>query len=270
MDGNSGIILRDGKTHTLPWSAGYAFARAPGYAPARAVLVCEKNVQEQTNLVYHWSNGGVIHEDSRFEGSVMASRDLKDCFIAILFFNADYLNGTSDDPGLVMGLSSIGDLKSGVRTKVNVQYGYLHADKRQKFYVPLLFSEGREVRTNQALEAAFLFRRIETLQHERALAAYRQKNPTADADAKPRLRFAPVFDEGTSLDGVPAVIRVDYTVNEDGVVENVVPQDGLAPAVARTLVRTLSGWQYYPKLVKGIPRRTFLAAQFQLKEPAPR
>lgn len=266
---NIGVVDRDGKQERLSSSAHYGAVRDNAFAPGSVEIRTQESTSSQTNLVYHFANGsnvsgGTVTESSSYKATVVATRDCADCFVALIFFNTDYLRERTDDPGFILALDHVGTLRAGVETKIDLRYGYLVKGSQERLYLPLFFTKGREIRTNYAEALARLFRRVDLIRHEKILADFRARNPDATLEASPYMRFPPLFPEGTNLAALPENVRIDYTVTEDGTVEGVVPQNGLPDEVARAFVRTFEGWLYYPKLVNGLPRRSFHAASFPL------
>ena len=260
VDGDQAMIEKDGKRLRVPREAGYQAARAKGFLPGSIEVGAQDATANQVTRVYRFSNGaevggGVVSEGTAYRAKVVASRDYKECYVAIVFFDVGYLKGDTDNPGMAVAFSEIGDLRAGVETKVKADFGYLDFARHPMYSIPLFFSRGREIRTNFEDNSARLFRRIELLRHEKLLELYRQKNPAATLKAAPYLQFAPILPERANLSGVPAMLRVDFVVTADGTVEDVAPAAAVPDDVAGAIERTLEGWLFMPKLVNGVPRR---------------
>ena len=260
VEGDVAMIEKDGKRVRAPGGAGYQAARAKGFLPGSIEVGAQDATSNQVTSVIRFSNGaevggGVITEGTVYKARVVASRDYSECYVAILFFNVGYIKGDTDNPDMAVAFSEIGDLKAGVATKVKAGFGYLDFTKHPMYFIPLIFSRGREIRTNFAETSARLFRKVELLRHDKILEHYRQRNPAATLKAVPYLQFAPILPEHADLSGVPALLRVDFVVTADGTVEDVTPAATVPGDVASAIDRTLEGWLFMPKLVDGVPRR---------------
>jgi hypothetical protein len=263
-DKNIAVIERDGKRVRMTARSGFQATRVDRFLPGSLEVRGQSESSSQVSMVYRFSNGaevggGIASQGSEYKATVVASRDYPECYVAILFYGVGYLNGETDDPQMAVAFSRIGDLRAGAETKIDTSFAYVDTSTSAKYYLPLFFSRGREIRTNMADTLGMLFRRVEMLRHERILGRYRQKNPAATLGASPYLRFPPILPEHADLSGVPAVLRVDFAVTEDGTVEDVTPAAAVPPAVANAIQRTVGGWLFMPKLVNGIPRRTMVA-----------
>jgi hypothetical protein len=272
VDGNIAVIDREGKKERVTATSGFQTARVNSFLPGSLEVRGQAESSNRVNLVYRFTNGaeasgGVVTQGSEYKATVVASRDYPECYVALLFYGVGYLNGETDDPQMAVAFSRIGDLRAGAETKVDASFAYVDFGGRPTYYLPIFFSRGREIRSNMDDTLGLLFRRVEMLRHAKVLALYRQKNPAATLAASPYLRFPPILPENADLSGVPAVLRVDFAVTEDGTVEDVTPGAALPPSVAYAVQRTIGGWLFMPKLVNGIPRRSMVALNLDFGRP---
>ncbi len=243
----TGLIEQEGKAIRLPARTSFEAVRANAYAPG-SLAVAVKDVSS-SQMRREWSisgsapiDGGIMAESTHFECRVAASQAYKDCYLVLLFYYVDFLNGQSDDAGEVVAFERIGDLAAGAPTKVKADFGYLDFGNRPYDFVPLFFTQGREIRTNYAENAAMLFRHVEMLRHQKLLAAYLRKHPRDTAAAVAYLRFAPVFAPGFDQATLPERIRVGYTVASDGTVEGIDFPPAVTAEAASGIQRSLGGW----------------------------
>jgi len=262
--GNIAVIDRDGKRIRMPSRSGFQAARVDGFLPGELRVRDQSELSKQVTRTYRFTDGaeasgGIVSQGSVYNATLEASRAYTECYGALLFYSVGYLNGDTDDPRMAVAFFPVGDLAAGSETKIAADFAYVDFSKHAMYYLPLFFSQGREIRTNQEEALARLFRRVEMLRHERIVALYRQKHPGASLKAEPYLRFSPILPEHADMSAVPAVLRVDFAVTEDGTVEDVTTGAVVPPAIAYAVQRTLNGWLFMPKLVNGIPRRTMQA-----------
>jgi hypothetical protein len=264
VDGNIAVIDRDGKRARVTASSGFQTARVNAFLPGSLEVRRQAESSNKITRVWRFTNGaqadgGVVSTGSEYKATVVASRDYPECYVALLFYGVGYLRGETDDPHMAVAFDRLGDLRAGAETKVDASFVYVDFGGRPMYYLPIFFSRGREIRTNMSDTLGLLFRRVEMLRHEKVLALYRQKHAADTLAASPYLKFPPILPEHADLSGVPALLRVDFAVTEDGTVEDVTPAAVVPPAVAYAIQRTVGGWLFMPKLVNGIPRRSMVA-----------
>jgi len=276
VSGNAGLVDNQGTTIRLPENATYQPKRASAFMPGSLEIskqTAESNMMRRTVILSGGMgevDGGVMHAGSSYETRVVASQPYPGCYLVLLFFNDNYLNGETDDPGAIVAFHQIGDLAAGVETKVSADFAYIDFNNRRLTYIPLFFSRGKEIRTSFAEESARLFRHVEMLRHKKLIPYYFEKNPRTTSPAKPYLRFPPVFPPGTDMSAVPAVLKVDFTVTSEGTVEGVRSAQALPPDVLGAVQRAVQGWLYFPQLDNGQPMTCFGKAELGFKAPAPK
>jgi hypothetical protein len=256
--GSDAVIDNQGTPVRLPSSATYDPVRSKAFLPGSIEVRRESAVSNQVRNVVVFSgwgefDGGINHEGSKYEATIVASQAYPACYVVLLFFDQEYLLERTENPSAMLAFQKIGDVKAGVETKVSADFGYIDPQHRTMCYLPLYFSRGAEIRTNLADDAARLFRRVEMLRHKRVLEAYLTKNPRGTLPAVPYLRFPPVFPPGIDRAGIPKKLRLDYTVATDGTVEDVLLSETVPTDVLVGVQRALQGWLYFPKLQNGQP-----------------
>ncbi len=271
---SAGVIEAQGKEIRLSPQTRFEPARANAYA-AGALEVKVKDVSSSQRR-RQWSinhsapiDGGIMRESSHFECEVTPSQAYKGCYLVLLFFYADFLNGQSDDAGAMAAFQRIGDLAPGAETKVKADFGFLDFGQRSFSFLPLFFTRGVEIRTNYVDNAALLFRRVEMQRHQKLLTAYLLQHPRDTAAAVPYLRFAPVFAPGFNPSSLPARIRATYVVSSDGTVESVDLPPEVPGEAFNGIQRALGGWLYLPRLLNGEPVSTQMATDFLFKASVP-
>lgn len=272
--GQSGRIEKAGKLVRIDGDSKYQAVRAKAYLPGSIAVRGDTASSNITTGVLYFSNGGqvsmgTLSEKSTFKATIVPTRDYADCYLALVFFDAAFLKGDTDAPGFTLSFEKIGDVKAGVPSKVDTSFAYINFAAKRLAYVPLFFSHGVEIRSNFSDSVARVFRRVEAIQHERILEAYRQKHPKDTVKAAPYLRFPFIFADGHDPLKMPPTLRVEFTVTEDGTVEDVAKNGEIPMAEWEVIQRTIRGWLFLPQLVNGLPRRTFIAMDLQFEKTPP-
>lgn len=274
VSGDNGVVDDKGTQVRLASSAAYEPVRANAFLPGSIEVKGQTASSKQVTNVYRFSNGseirgGIRSEGSEYKATIVASQAFPRCYLVLLFFEEDFLEGLTDNPYSAIAFQNIGDVHAGVETKVNASFGYIDPSRRALGYLPLLFSRGGEIRTNYTDDFSWFFRRVEMVRHKRLVARYLEKNPRTTSPVRPYLRFPPVFPPGLDRSGIPAQIDVDFTVTSEGNVEEVkLPKTAQADALA-AIARALQGWLYLPRLDNGQPVDTALSFEFDFPRPPP-
>lgn len=273
VSGNCGVVDNQGAMTRLSSSAAYEPVRAKAFLPGSITVKWEHSTSKQ--VVNVSKMGGQVvgrsleSEGTDFAAGIVASQAYSGCYVVLIFFDQGILDGSADTPAARFAFENIGDLPAGVEKKVTANFGYVDP-KRRSVYQVLFFSRGSEIRSNQADEVGLLFRRTELLRHQKVLALYLQKNPQATLKAVPYLRFPPIFlDEGAPA-GVPAGLRVDYTVQDDGTVGDVQLSSTVPAGVLTGIQRAVQGWLYFPRLENGRPQPTPVSIELDIQGPGAR
>lgn len=255
-------VMVDDKLKRLPAKQSYLPLRAKGYLEGYISLSHQEAHSEKTNLVYMFSgggevSGGTIKAASYYSATLTVDQDLPDVYVAVLFFDAGFVQGDVDTPSATIAFHHIGDLKGGVAKKVTVQFGYLDGSRRLNYF-PLFFSRGFEVRSDVSDQASRFFHRTETLMHKRLVETYLTKNVGANRQAAAYVQMAPIFPEDIDYSALPEQVPVSFMVNDEGRVEGLEIPRGLPPEVEAPLRATINGWLFYPRLKEGHPDRAMV------------
>ena len=186
------------------------------------------------------------------DATLVSDQPLTNVFMAVLVFDSGFLSGHTDRPRTQIILHDVPDLAAGQETRVKFSAAAFQ-QRAGSWFFPLLFSDGAEIRTALAEYSDGYFNRIERLQHQAQLAAYREKFATANHAAVPTVMIRPVFPDGVEMphDGTPHTARL--FVGEDGMVNDLDITPTFEPVVNREIIRALRGWLFLPKLVDGEP-----------------
>lgn len=197
-------------------------------------------------------SGKTLTTVAYFDATVTSEVPLTHAFIAIICCDGGFLRGATDRPQTQIVLHEVPDIAAGQSTKIRFSTTAF-IDRKGAPFFPLLFRGGAEVRTNIAEYADRYFHRVEQVQHEAQLAAYRKKFPTGNHAAVPVMTFRPVFPPDVALPkGENHLARL--FVGEDGTVMDAdITPEFTSPAVQREVLRAVRGWLFLPKLVAGEP-----------------
>jgi len=261
------IILIDGKRTRVRGNVALSTERVPRYAGGTAgfsgLKVGGLNVVQTVsdhNALFAPS-GPTVAGYVEFSSVVTASDELPDCFLALVAFDPGFLNGTVAQPQAQIRVRELGTLKAGQRTPVTFSTNPFSTPQARAVFV-LLFSEGKEVRTNMTPVADMFFQSRERAVHAAVVAQWIAQHRGADQPVKPMLQIPPHF---ASTAGFPREISATLTVGADGRVTDVALSEPMPGAAENLLLRTLHGWLFLPKLEAGTPTVTRVAVPLQFK-----
>jgi hypothetical protein len=249
----------------------YTPARGAYFAPGSLAMKDLKGSASKTNLVLMFSDGGevsggTLSARSDFSATVTPTQDYADVYIAIIFFDQGYLEGTAESPGATVQFSAIKPLVGGRENKVKLVFGYQDFGERRTGFFPLFFTHGIEIKSDQCEMIARFFRRREDSLHRAILQGYLAKHSGESLGLVPYLKIPPLLPDGTDYGALPRSISPSFMVNEEGRVESLQLQRGLPADVAYELGRTLRGWLFLPRLANGRPARTMVTLPIVLRD----
>jgi len=262
-----GVILVDGKRVKLSLYQSYRVMRAGGYRPGRVEITKENASSNIRTLEWkvRQSYGGdsgpipgrVLSARGTYEATVVASGDLPDCFIAVVFYRLKP-DGTPDPHSTAIAFGEIGSMAAGRPTGVRIDCSYIAPSGTRYYLFPLVFSEGIEVRTNMVEHAARYFRLSEMLAHGEILSRYRKQHPDSDHPAALYLRIPPLLPDGVDPMALPSTINASFLVTGTGEVDSLRIDATLAPSVEASIRRAINGWLFLPRLRQGEPLPTMM------------
>lgn len=263
----------EGKRVTLATNerSRYTPQRGSEFAPGSIQLRNMRAGGSKTRLVLMYAgagevDGGVIQANSDFSATLTPSRDYKDCYVALVFFDQGYLDGSTEVPAASVRFKKIKDLTGGRENKISLTFDYLNFGDRLTGFFPLFFSEGREIRSSEAELIAQFFYKMEQTLHDAIVRGYLAKNAGKSAALQPYLRIAPLFIDEAVEAAAPGKIDVSFIVAEDGRVESLELQEPLDPAVAAVLRPTMHAWRFLPRLKEGYATRSMVRTTLLLKD----
>ncbi len=263
----------EGKKVTLSTGGRARFAphRGARFAPGEITLTNMKTAGHRTRLVLMFENGGevdggTVHANTEFTVTVTPTRDYKNCYVALVFFDQAYLDGDTINPGASVQFERIPDLVANQENKVKVSFGFLDFGERRTGYFPLFFTEGVEMRSNQAELIARFFAKMEDTRHDFIVKGFLERNAGKSAAPKAYLSIPPLFLDDGVLEAAPARVNVSFMVVEDGRVESVQLVDRVPAPAAAILRRTIEAWRFLPRVKDGYAARTLVKVPIVLKE----
>ncbi len=260
----------DGKLKKLSSHARYLPLRAMTFAPGSIEIEDQQANSQHTGIVYHFSNGsevsgGTADEHSDYGATVVPSESYKDCYLAVLFFDQGFMKGTEDPGSIIVFFQHIDDLVAGKPAKVRMKFGYMDEDQVKKLtFFPLIFSGGREIKSNLSEYSAIFFRRLELVQHEKILSDYIAKNVGKDAPLKPYVRVMPKLPDKIDLQTLPAQVDASFMVDEEGTVYSVQIETPVEHEAEEAIHDALRGWLFLPRLKEGRAIRTMVRVPIKL------
>lgn len=201
--------------------------------------------------------GGTLTSSGSYECTLFSSEAHSSCYLAVVFFREDS-QGLPDSRSIALAFGDIGDLAAERETPVKIDCAYAVPGGGQYYCLPLIFSKGIEIRSDQSEIEAQFFHQQDMVTHAELLAQYRLKYPNADRPAAAYLRFPPLLPEGIDPHSLPATIDAKFSVVETGEVDSLEITPTLDPRVDQAIRRAINGWLFLPRLKKGIPMRTLI------------
>jgi hypothetical protein len=254
------VVVLDGKRRVLKGNIPLSTERVHGFSETRATIAELKT----DGVVVVWGTfdsdkkeaamtpGGTVGGYVELNATMTADKDLSDCFIAWFAIDQRFVKGESDKPDAQIRIKGIGDLHAGVPVVVKFSTSpFLGGVKRVTFV--LLFSAGREVRTNHWPRSADYFHRRERFVHSLAAKKWLDDNPNASRPLQPLLQIPPLFN---GIEGATGESTAILHVSSEGVVTEVIPGEGLPAGAEAAVVEALSAWLFLPKLENGTPVAT--------------
>lgn len=261
----------DGKLKRLPQGSktSYTPRRGAIYAPGSVQLRAMNLQGSKTNMKLLFPgggevDGGTISASSEFSVTVIPTQNYPDCYVALIFFDEGYIEGTTDQPGASVQFEAIKPLVGGKENKIKLHFGYIDFGARPTGFFPLFFTRGLEIKSDQCELVARFFRHREMTIHDYLLKSYREKNSAQSVALKPYLQIPPLVPDEL-IPETPLIIETTFMVNEEGMVESLQFESDVSTAVLSPLRRSLNGWLFFPRLKDGRPTRTMVRIPIQLQ-----
>jgi len=264
----------DNKLHGISLRASFQPIRGASFAPGSVKVTDQHAGSRFIKEVIMFSNGDEVSggdwdHHSDYEATLTPSESYKDCYMAVLFFDAAFIKGNESSTKVSVVFHEIGDLVAGKPRKVQVRFGYMEPDeKNPRTFFPLIFTHGLEIESNHSDYSALFFRRLELTRHEQIMADYKAKNVGKDMPLKPYVRVMPKFPNSLDLGKLPAVTKASFMVDEDGTVYSIQLDEDLNKEAATAIHDALRGWLFFPRLKEGRAERTMVRVPIQLHPEA--
>jgi len=251
----------DGKLRLVDRRNGCEPVRAQAYAKGFVRFSAQNSTAEVGRLssvsAAARTTGGTLSKSGTYEVTLLPTESHDDCYLAVIFFQQDE-NREPKAGTTAMAFAQIGTLTAGKPRKVSIDEAYVPDVGVFYHYFPQVFSKGAEIRSDQSELAARFFRSLEKGTHQKILASYLKKNPTANLRAQAYLRIPPMLPDEIDVKALPAVIHTTFMVSESGEVESLQIEDPVDLPVSDAIQRAVSGWLFTPKLENGRPTRIMI------------
>jgi hypothetical protein len=269
--GQKAQIEVDGKTADAPKDAAFGFVRMPAFAPG-SVTVTNHEIKEVVKVTRS-ADGLPINELSdrdptlEYHGTFMSDTTLPDAFVTLVIFDKGFLVGTTSTPSTAVFFKDLGPLERGKSREIVIELGKFSAAAKEKMqFFPLVYTGGREVRTQLSELSAAYFRKQEMTRHQSIVASYVSKNPDADKSLQPYVRVSPLLPP-SAPNAVSTKVNARMTVSDDGTVNQVELQGNVPADIKVEVERALKAWLFLPQLVKGKPTVTKATVPLQIPLP---
>lgn len=255
------------KTMEAPANSAYTFVRLPAFAPGRIDIRSQEALQLKDEV--RDSEGMVIQDLANniptveYRATLVPDSSYAAAFLVVVVFDKEFLAGAAA-PNTAVFFSDLGALDAGQAREVKLNLGKFTEEARARMqYFPLIYTGGREVRTQLAELSAAYFRRMELARHSAIVKNYLTQHAEADRALQPYVRVAPIIPSG-SAGSVPTKVNARLSIGDDGIVKQVDVQTEMPAAVKTELERALGGWLFLPKLAKGKPVETKAVVPLQI------
>jgi hypothetical protein len=261
-------IMVEGKEVRLHSDQRFQTPRAVGFAPGHVRVEGQdaESITRTNSTRWLMTADGVTNptypsslpaKSGTYQCTLVASEPHVNCFLAVIFYCNDE-SGVPDPASTTVAFRQVGSLFPGRPIQVTINESYKAAAGKKFFFFPLVYSLGREIRSDYCETSARFFRLSEMASHQAILAQYRQQNPSADKPASAYLRFQPEFPDGFDMHVLPAVVTAKFAVTETGEVDSVELDQVLGDEAGHAIRRALEGWLFLPRLKGGYPVRTMI------------
>lgn len=279
--GESPQVVMDGHLVKMRHDAPYQLQRATAYLAGSAVFEGETSTAHTTTQSVHWQqcdpdypeqnwnvSDQTLEQHGEYSAYVTSDRDQKACYVAVVFVDRDYLARHTDVSSAQVAFESIGDLAKGKRTLISFHFKDFESGGKHFVLFPLLFSHGREIRTNLSAENIAFFRRQDEQVHRQLLERYVEANAGRDHPLQPYVRVSPdlVAGFGTSA---PLKVAITGTVEETGELNSVEISPDVDPQMNRWIRESLEQWRFLPRLVQGHAVETRIRIPLEIAPTTP-
>jgi hypothetical protein len=250
----------DGKITEARKDSAYSFVRMPGFGPGSVTVSSHeiKQVVKETRS----ADGMAINELSdrdptaQYHATLSSEAAVPDAFLVLVVFDKAFLSGLTATPNTAVFFKQLGTLDAGRAKEISLELGKFSETARQRMeYFPLIFTGGREVRTQLAELSAAFFRKLELSRHSTIVTGYVGKNADADKALQPYVRISPMLPPQPA-NTVPTKVNAKMSVADDGTVSQVELQGEIPADVKTEVERALKAWLFLPQLAKGKPTAT--------------
>lgn len=271
VSGQTAEIVVDGNKTAVAKEAGYTFARLANFGHGSIKIlrhdIAQIDKQQRTPdgvVIQELSDGGLIDE---YQATVVSDTDHPDAFLVVVIFEREFLSGKTTTPNMALFFKEIGALKANENKNLVVELGRFTPAARERMeFFPLVFANGRELRSQLSEMSAAYFRRMELARHTLVLANYLSQNANADHAIQPYVRIAPILPDGPSS-SEPTKLNVRLTIDEQGLVTKAEVLAEVPAPIKAEVERALGGWLFLPKLAKGKPVAAKAVVPLQVSLP---
>lgn len=260
------VVAIDGKETRVRTDTRFFAERAPYFGPGfvtfSAVSYSGQGLRIVTDPDVNPDPGGPLAAgNSLFEATVTPTAEIRGGFVAIVVFDALFLENETVAPRPEILIRELPPLPAGVATPVKFTTK-LSAHFRRAAFFPLVFATGgAEVRSNLGLNSSRYFSRVERLKLAAVIETFCRENPAATQAAKPVLRLQPELRDGADYGG--QTVAATATVSARGFVESVDLPAGLDRELGLAIRSAVSGWLFLPALRDGVAQPSRVQIPFK-------
>jgi hypothetical protein len=252
VHGDNPYVMMDGKETLIRSTPVYFLETADGYSDnfvetPRGALGGKMGMQVIGDHYFDPGSGNISGAIT-FEVPMTARKTIKAGFVTIAMVS---FIGFGD-----IIVHELPDLPAGQTVKVKLEVHQLPSLPNPLYFVQVFDETGHEVPTSDMGVAWGYYAQRDRVRLAKAVEIYKKKFAHADHDAVPSFTPSPIFKSNAVL---PAgEVTVMLSVLEDGTVSNVDAGMIGNDSARDSVIETLSGWLFLPKLKAGQPVSTFI------------
>jgi len=259
--GEKPVVIIDGKRRALPSTTPLRAERAARYQPADVAF--DVKILKRTHVSLRDMGGQELSaEEFKLSVTATANKEVPDCFLVMLCYNADALTDPSLPVSSSLRVRELGTLHPGTPThlefETRIVFPLRYADKPRAMgpeYILMetlwqVFSQGAEVRPDVSDKVAAFYYHREKSAQQIALAAWRRENANGNRPVQPLLQIPPLLEFPVAT---PTAVTATLSIAADGSVSHVSLDGNLPEQVQTLLSRTLGAWLFLPAIKDGVP-----------------
>ncbi len=211
----------------------------------------------------------MMNMGSLFIAKLTPSISYKNCYVVLVLYDRQFIEGTNPDPIAGFYFRNIGELKANKRKSIRVDLNSSDiptSAMHRVHYFFMLFADGQEIKTNNREIPEIFFRRLELRNHKIVVQRYCADHQNGDFAIRRYVDPKPVLPKMIGEKDLPESILVTFSVTSSGIVEGVRWDHKTPNEASRSIDKTLSEWLFIPQIKNGLPVSAEVEVPIMLKQ----